>query len=284
MRLNITQIDAFADRLFEGNPAAVMPLPSWLPDDMLQRIAAENNLSETAFYTEQLPDGVLRPSEADAAYHLRWFTPAIEVNLCGHATLATAGQLFDDRHPDARQLSFWTMSGWLHVTRGQNTGELVMDFPTEPLVELPGDDETLALAQAALGVAAERAMRATDLVLVLPHESDVRSVAPDFTALSRLPVRGVIITAPADQEDTGQKDIDFVSRWFSGFAGIGEDPVTGSAHSQIAPYWAERLGRDRLVARQLSARGGTVSCAVKGDRVSLGGRYHRYLDGTVTLP
>jgi PhzF family phenazine biosynthesis protein len=272
------QIDAFADQVFRGNPAAVMPLPSWLPDPVLQNLAEENNLSETAFYVDRLPAGVAAPPGSDAAYHLRWFTPAIEVDLCGHATLATAGHLFDDVHPEARRIAFWTRSGWLHVSRGGVDGELVMDFPAERLAAVPAGDPVAAAALAALGVAAEAAMRGTDLFFVVRDAAVVRSVTPDFTALSRLPVRGVVVTAPGDGV------VDFVSRWFGAGAGVGEDPVTGSAHSQIAGYWARRLGRNRLTARQLSARGGTVSCEVDGERVRLGGSYRRYLDGTATIP
>ncbi|MDG4830786.1 PhzF family phenazine biosynthesis protein [Solwaraspora sp. WMMD1047] len=289
MRIRLVQIDAFADRPFEGNPAAVMPLPWWLPDALLHRIAAENNLSETAFYTDALPAGVDRPDGSDGAYHLRWFTPAVEVDLCGHATLAAAGQLFDDRHPDGGRLSFWTRSGWLHVRRGDRDGLLVLDFPAEPLTPVPAGDPLLSAASTALGVTTPHALRGTDLFLVLPEPAAVRAVTPDFSALARLPIRGVAVAAPGDGTGggdgggSGGDGFDFVSRWFGGNSGVGEDPVTGSAHSQLAPYWAARLGRRRLTARQLSARGGTVVCEVDGDRVRLAGTYHRYLDGMVTI-
>jgi PhzF family phenazine biosynthesis protein len=279
MFVRLLQIDAFADQIFHGNPAVVMPLPSWLPDPVLQSIAAENNLSETAFYVDRLPVGVEPATGSDGVYHLRWFTPAIEVDLCGHATLATAGHLFDDVHPDGRRLSLWTRSGWLHVRRGHRDGELVMDFPAEPLEPVPAGETTAVAALTALGVPAEAALRGTDLFFVLHDETTVRGLTPDFASLSALPVRGVAVTAPGDDEG-----VDFVSRWFGAWAGIAEDPVTGSAHSQIAPYWARRLGRARLTARQLSARGGTVTCEVHGDRVGLGGTYRRYLDGIATIP
>lgn len=272
MQLRLVQIDAFTDRVLAGNPAAVMPLPDWLPDPTLQALALENNLSETAFYTETLPDGV--PPRAVPSYHLRWFTPATEVDLCGHATLAAAGQLFDDTHPDARALAFWTRSGWLLVERSGTGEELVMDFPAGVLA--PADEPRAA---AAVGVAPVEQWRDADLVLVVADETTVRAARPDFSVLADLPVRGVVVTAPADQDG-----VDVASRWFGAGAGLFEDPVTGSAHSQIAPYWAERLGRSRMVARQVSARGGTVTCEVVGDRVRLGGAYCRYLDGTVTLP
>lgn len=270
MDLRLIQIDAFGDGVLTGNPAAVMPLPHWLPDEVLQRIAAENNLSETAFYTAMLPADVARPD--CPAYHLRWFTPQAEVDLCGHATLATAGHLYDDVHPGADEIRFWTRSGWLPVTRSDRPGELVLDFPAGRLA--PAD---VAGGPAALGVEAEAELRDADLVLVVRNEAAVRSARPDFAALATLPVRGVVVTAPGD-------DVDFVSRWFGAGVGQFEDPVTGSAHSQIAPYWAERLGRTDLVARQLSARGGTVRCRVDGDRVRLTGAHHRYLDGVATIP
>jgi phenazine biosynthesis protein PhzF family len=278
VRLRLIQIDAFADRLFEGNPAAVMPLPSWLPEEVLQAVAAENNLSETAFYVADLPPGVAPPPGGEPAYHLRWFTPQVEVDLCGHATLATAGHLFDDVHPDAERLHFWTRSGWLAVARRAD-GRLELDFPAGRLRPVPADDPTSAAAVAALGIDPQERMVDTDLVYVLRDAAQVRAVVCDFTGLRDLPVRGVVVTAPGDEVG-----VDFVSRFFGAAAGLFEDPVTGSAHSQIAPYWARRLGRSRLTARQLSARGGTIGCAVDGDRVRLSGGYRRYLDGEVTLP
>jgi PhzF family phenazine biosynthesis protein len=275
MQLRLVQLDAFADRVFGGNPAAVMPLPHWLPDPTLQRIAAENNLSETAFYTADLPAAADRPGVDAPAYHLRWFTPATEVDLCGHATLATAGQLFDDAHPDADTLAFWTRSGWLLVRRGDAPRSLTMDFPAGELRPAAPDP---ALASA-LGVAPVEWHRDTDLVLVLSDAAAVRAATPDFAVLARLPLRGVVVTAPGDEPG-----VDVVSRWFGARAGLFEDPVTGSAHSQFAAYWAARLGRDTFHARQLSARGGAVGCRVVGDRVHLTGGYVRYLDGMVTLP
>ncbi|WP_422770251.1 PhzF family phenazine biosynthesis protein [Plantactinospora sp. WMMC1484] len=279
MRLRLIQIDAFADRVFQGNPAAVMPLPAWLPDPLLQAIAEENNLSETAFYTADLPADAAPPPGDDPAYHLRWFTPAVEVDLCGHATLATAGHLFDDVHPDARRLLFWTRSGWLPVGRGDRDGELELSFPAGRLRVVPDGDETATVAATALGIQPEHSFRDTDLVYVVRSAAEVRAIAADFTVLAGLAVRGAVVTAPGDGDG-----VDFVSRWFGAGAGAFEDPVTGSAHSQIAPYWAERLGRTWLTARQLSARGGTVHCDVDGDRVRLRGSYRRYLDGAVTIP
>lgn len=267
--LPLIQIDAFAERLFEGNPAAVMPLPGWLDDALLQQLALENNLSETAFL---VADDLADP--AAPAYQLRWFTPAVEVDLCGHATLASAGYLLDDVHPMADRVRFTTRSGWLTVERAPS-GELSMDFPAE--VPVPTEPDPALVA--ALGVTPVEVLRATDVIVVVERAEDVRDLRPDLTALAGFPERGVMVTAPGGPNT----DVDFVSRWFGCHAGVAEDPVTGSAHSQAAPYWSARLGRSELVARQLSARGGTVGCRVAGDRVVLTGRYRRYLVGTVHL-
>lgn len=282
MRLPLVQIDAFADAPFTGNPAAVMPLPHWLPDTVLLQLAEENNLSETAFLVSALPTGVDPPEPAEPSYHLRWFTPSIEVTLCGHATLASAAYLFADRHPTADRLWFHSRSGWLTVRRDPaDPGLLELDFPADDLREVPADPAVLT----ALGLTAaevEVVFQSLDLVVVVRDAPRVAELTPDHSALSRLAEqRGVIVTAPGPGGPTGA---DIVSRWFGAGAGVGEDPVTGSAHSQIAPYWAGRLGRDVLRARQLSRRGGELRCQVVGDRVRIAGRYRRYLDGTVQLP
>lgn len=273
MEIRLLQIDAFADDLFGGNPAAVMPLTHWLDERVLQSLANENNLSETAFYVPKLPDGVIAQQDAPA-YHLRWFTPVTEVDLCGHATLATAAHLFEDVHPRAQSLQFWTRSGWLSVQRG-GRGVFVMDFPAKSLRPIEPD----ARIESALGAHATAAFRGTDLIYILESPDEVRHLTPDFTVLGQLDVRGLIVTAAG-----GGAGIDFVSRWFGAQAGVREDPVTGSAHSQIAPHWARELGRTELTARQVSARGGTVGCTVVDDRVHLAGTCRRYLDGTVTIP
>ncbi len=271
--VDLIQVDAFADRLFEGNPAAVMPLDGWLDDRLLQQLAAENNLSETAFTVPLAHDA--SPLAGAPAYALRWFTPEVEVDLCGHATLATAAYLFEDRHPCAAALAFSTRSGWLVARRG-GPDEIVLDFPAEPPVPVAPDPVVVA----ALGVAVVETLRATDLVYVVATAGEVRDLTPALGPLLRMDARGVVVTAPGDPGS----GFDFVSRWFGPPAGIPEDPVTGSAHVQTAPYWAGRLGRTRLRARQLSARGGTVGCAVVGDRVELTGSYVRYLTGRVRLP
>lgn len=273
MKLDLFQIDAFTTKPFEGNPAAVMPLTDWLDDEVLQQLAEENNLSDTAFYTSLLPEGIPPADPNHPAYQLRWFTPAVEVDLCGHATLATAAQIFEDRHPGADRLQFWTRSGWLTVDRGPR-GTLSMDFPAEPPTETTADPDVLR----ALGIPVRETLCATDLVYVAESERDIASMTPDYSVISGLTVRGVVVTARSDTDG-----VDFVSRWFGAAAGVKEDPVTGSAHSQIAPYWANALGRNDLVGRQLSARGGTVHCTVVGDRVLLSGGYRRYLAGTVEI-
>jgi PhzF family phenazine biosynthesis protein len=273
VRIPLVQIDAFADTLFEGNPAAVMPLDTWLPDTMLQRIAAENNLSETAFLTTHEESDNPAPDSTQPAYDLRWFTPATEVDLCGHATLAASSYLFDDVHPDVDSLQFSTRSGWLTITRTSD-GLLTMDFPAER--PLPVDVDPLIAR--ALGVEVLEAHRATDLIYTVEDAATVLELSPDLTFLASLPVRGIAVTAPG--EGAG---FDFVSRWFGAQAGVPEDPVTGSAHCQLAPLWAERLGIHDMRARQMSSRGGTVTTNLRGDRVLLSGRCARFLEGAVFL-
>ena len=260
MRLRIFQIDAFTDAVFGGNPAAVCPLESWLDDATLQAIANENNLSETAFLVP-----------GNGAYALRWFTPLAEVDLCGHATLASAHVVFRHLQPDADSVAFETRSGRLAVTRGDDG--LTMDFPALAAnpVEIPAD------LSAGLGVAPEAVFADMDYLALFETEAQVRAIEPDMTALTRLDERrGIIVTAPGE-------DADFVSRFFCPRLGVPEDPVTGSAHCMLAPFWADRLGRTTLRARQVSARGGVVRCTVDGERVRLSGRAAQYLEGTITV-
>jgi PhzF family phenazine biosynthesis protein len=258
MRLPIFRVDAFVlDRPFSGNPAAVVPLEGWLDDDTLRGLAAENNLSETAYFIPG--DGVLP---------LRWFTPATEVDLCGHATLASAHVLF--RHLGARgdRVVFSSRAGDLAVSRD---GErLALDFPARPAAPVapPG-----GLA-AALGARPVETLSAVDLLVVLETEEEVRAAAPDLAALGRLPHRAVIVTAPG-------REVDFVSRFFAPKVGVPEDPVTGSAHCTLIPYWSRRLGRPSLRARQLSPRGGELACEDRGDRVTIAGRARTTLEGTI---
>ena len=262
MRLSLYQVDAFADRLFSGNPAAVVPLDEWLPAETMQAIAAENNLSETAFF---VPEG--------ENYALRWFTPAVEVELCGHATLASAHVILRLLEPGRQRVSFRTLqSGMLTVT---GEGEsLAMDFPvwlSEPC-PLPPD------LPAALGATpVETHRRGHHILAVFAHAEEVAALKPDFAALKRAPAASVLVTAP------GNDGIDFVSRFFAPAFGIDEDPVTGSTHCMLTPYWSKRLGKTRLEARQISRRGGALSCTLNGDRVTLAGRCALYLEGTITV-
>ncbi|MEM6575495.1 MAG: PhzF family phenazine biosynthesis protein [Pseudomonadota bacterium] len=242
------QVDAFASRPFEGNPAAVCPLKSWMDDGLLQAIAEENNLSETAFL---VPDG--------ESFHLRWFTPRSEVDLCGHATLATAHVLFEELGYREPSINFNTRSGRLTVER--HDGALVMDFPAQP----PEPCEALEVLIEGLGVKPVAVLAADDYVVVVESEAVVRSVKPNHALLSEIDRRGAIVTAAGN-------DVDFVSRFFAPALGVPEDPVTGSAHCELAPYWADQLGKNRMTARQLSARSGEVTCELREDRVVLTGQ------------
>jgi len=259
MQLKLFQADAFAERIFHGNPAAVVPLEEWLDDDLLRAIANENNLSETAFF---VPEG--------EAYKLRWFTPEAEVDLCGHATLASAYVLFEHLGFAGEEIVFDSRSGRLRVRRSE--AGLEMDFPACPRREIGIPSGMVE----ALGAKPRQAFEGGDCMVVFGCEDDIRALAPDFRALSRMPGRGVIATAPGD-------DVDFVSRCFFPKLHVDEDPVTGSAHCQMAPYWGERLDSNVLVARQLSARGGTLRCRVAGERVMLAGRVVGFLEGTIRL-
>ena len=256
MQLPLYQVDAFASEVFRGNPAAVCPLGSWLDEALMQRIALENQLSETAFFVRE-----------GGAYRLRWFTPSEEVDLCGHATLASAHVLFEELGFDGEELRFLTRSGELRVTRAG--AGYVLDFPARPASPTSGGRELAA----ALGAPAPLEVHEGPYwMAVYPDEAAVRALSPDFKALALLPP--VIATAPGT-------DVDFVSRFFAPSFGVDEDPVTGSAHCTSTPYWAERLGRDELVARQVSARGGELRCALRGDRVAVAGDAVLYLRGTI---
>lgn len=257
MKIPIFQIDAFADRLFAGNPAAVCPLEKWLDDVRMQAIAAENNLSETAFFVR-----------AGDGYELRWFTPAREVDLCGHATLASAFVIFEYIDRAAESIRFQTRSGELVVRR--NGDLLAMDFPVRP----PKRCEGHSALEKALGKAPRELWLARDYMAVYDSEDDVRGLSPDLRAMMAVDCFAVIVTAPGT-------DADFVSRFFAPGSGVPEDPVTGSSHCTLVPYWEGRLGKTSFRARQVSARGGELWCELQGDRVSISGRAVRYLEGSI---
>jgi PhzF family phenazine biosynthesis protein len=260
MRIPMYQVDAFTDKLFAGNPAAVCPLQEWLPDDQLQAIALENNLSETAFF---VPDG--------DGYNLRWFTPATEVELCGHATLATAFVVMTELTPDKREVRFQTRSGKLVVAR--EGGKLMMNFPARPPAECKPHADLIA----GLGGTPEKVLAARDYLVVYRTEAEVRALKPKMDLLAQMDRFAVIATAPGDK-------VDFVSRFFAPAKGVPEDPVTGSAHCTLIPYWAERLGRTELHALQVSRRGGELWCRLLGDRVSMSGYAVRFLTGIIEVP
>ncbi len=255
-------VNAFSREPFAGNPAGVCPLDAWLPDDLMQRIAAENGLSETAFFV----------ANGDH-YDLRWFTPTAEVKLCGHATLASSHVLLAHLGVRTGSLEFRTLSGPLFVSGELDARRYVLDLPSQP-----GEAcEAPAGLVAALGATPRELIVTDDLLVLLDSAKQVKALAPDFAALARLKLRGIIVTAPGD-------DCDFVSRFFAPAVGVDEDPVTGSAHCKLTPYWAERLGREQLHARQVSARGGELFCTLAGDRVELAGHACDYLRGEIEIP
>ncbi len=259
MKLKQYQVDAFTDKVFGGNPAAVIPLSSWLDDSLLQAIAEENNLSETAFFVS-----------TENGFHLRWFTPVKEVRQCGHATLAAAHVIFDILGYSKQVILFETLSGKLLV---EKKGEgLEMDFPSCPPTAIE-PSETLVQA---LGLRPMEVLVADDYVAVFDSEATICGIVPNQYLLGQLDFRGVIITAPG-------VDVDFVSRFFAPKYGIPEDPVTGSAHCELAPYWANKLGKNILTAKQVSKRGGNITCEVKADRVFLSGRAVTFMEAEIGI-
>jgi len=262
MKQKIYQVDAFADRIFSGNPAAICPLDHWLHEEEMQKIAMENNLAETAFYVK-----------AGDQYQIRWFTPSTEVDLCGHATLASAFILFDQEGYGGNVIHFFShRSGDLFVRKD---GEwLILDFPADPCVSTPLTQEILD----GFDRKPKKAFKGkTDLMLVFDDEQDVRNIIPKFRAISQFKCRGVIITAKGE-------DVNFVSRFFAPQSGIDEDPVTGSSHTTLIPYWAGQLQKMEMTARQLSFRGGFLQCRNLGDRVEIGGKCKLYMTGEIFLP
>lgn len=261
MNLRMYQIDAFTDRVFAGNPAAVCPLAgNRLTDEAMQNIAMENNLAETAFCMEE--DGRLR---------IRWFTPETEIDLCGHATLASAYALFELEGYPADTVSFESRSGTLTVRK--DGGFLTMNFPTDTLRRVEPTD---ALRTAFDSEPVEFYRGRSDYLLVYKTAREIRGLRPNLERIRTLDARGVIVTAPGE-------DIDFVSRFFAPQVGIAEDPVTGSAHTTLTPYWSRRLGKDELSAAQLSKRGGSIRCRASGERTEISGQARLYLTGTIEI-
>ncbi len=261
MQLKMFQVDAFTDKLFSGNPAGIVPLETWLPDDTMQAIAMENNVAETAFF---VPSG--------DGYALRWFTPETEVDLCGHATLASAHVLFEQLGHKGARIDFKTRkAGTLTVTR--DGAKLALDFPARPA-------KPVAMSPAvatALGKPPRELLKARDYLAVYDNAADVVGLAPDFAAVAKLDAFAVIVTAP------GRDGVDFVSRFFAPAKGVPEDPVTGSAHCTLVPFWAERLGKTTLEARQVSRRGGALTCKLSGERVIMSGKAVLFMSGTITV-
>jgi PhzF family phenazine biosynthesis protein len=268
MEIPLYQVDAFTEHVFYGNPAAVCPLAGWLPEDTMQAIALENNLPETAFLVE----------DADA-YRLRWFTPAVEVQLCGHATLAAAHVVFTRLHPDWREVTFHSPSGPLTCRRRGD--RLQLDFPALSWETIEPSAVPTALLAGLAPASAVEVVGSIDYIVVLADEQDLRSLQPDLSRLSELDLRGVVVTAPS-------RAADFCSRFFGPKLGIPEDPITGSAHCALVPYWADRLGREGLQAVQYSTRLGAerairVNCQHRGSRVLLDGSARLYLEGLIHL-
>ena len=259
MELAIYQIDAFADKIFEGNPAAVCPLKEWLPDETMQAIAAENNLSETVFFVE-----------TEAAYHIRWFTPLFEVDLCGHATLASAYVIFEILGCEKDEIVFESKSGLLTVRKKDNCFEL--DFPAQPAVLC----ETPQILIDAFGQTPLYCLKRDDYILVFENEQIIENANPDLLKLLKADLRGVMITAPSQKYD-------FVLRFFAPKYGINEDPVTGSALTQLVPYWAEKLAKKAMFVKQISKRGGESHCKLSGDRVRIAGKAVKFMSGIIEI-
>lgn len=259
MKLPIFQIDAFADQKFRGNPAAVVILPEWLPDETMQAIAQENNLAETAFVVH-----------TEKSNELRWFTPEVEIDLCGHATLASAYVLFNHGYVNGQTVSFSYQGGILSVSREGDL--LTLDFPSRPAEPI----DTIPALDKILGNKPAQVLAARDMLVIFEKQSDIVSLQPDFIAIKELDYHAVIVSAPGE-------DCDFVSRFFAPRAGIQEDPVTGSSHCTLIPYWSNRLDKKELHAKQLSKRGGELFCKYLGERVSISGRAVEYLSGEIYI-
>ncbi|MEK6782557.1 MAG: PhzF family phenazine biosynthesis protein [Bacteroidota bacterium] len=260
MTIKLYQIDAFADNIFSGNPAAVCPLDNWLPNETLQKIAMENNLAETAFYVNE-KEGL----------RIRWFTPTIEVDLCGHATLATAFVLFNYENYSGDKIVFNSRSGPLMVTRSGDV--LTLNFPVDTLKEAP----SLPELEKGLGIKPMQTFKGkTDYMLVFENEDQIKNMSPDFKLIGTIEARGIIVTAKGNT-------VDFVSRFFGPQSGMDEDPVTGSAHTSLSAYWAKVLNKTEFTAIQLSKRQGKLKCKLVGDRVEISGTAKLFLVGTISI-
>jgi PhzF family phenazine biosynthesis protein len=262
MKINITQLDAFTEKLFGGNPAAVCILPEWLEDNLMQQIALENNLRETAFIVKEA-----------TGYRIRWFTPVVEVDLCGHATLASAKVLFGEQEFPGNEIVFNSKSGILKVKK-EASGKLTLNFPVTPFE--PVDDPPENILKGLKVKNATIYKGSFDYMAVLENQQQVSALDPDFNLLSTLPSRGLVVTAKGEEAD-------FVSRCFFPQSGINEDPVTGSAHTMMTPYWVRELGKNKLSAIQLSARKGFLDCELAGDRVYMSGDVVVYLRGEIEV-
>lgn len=261
MKLPVYQVDAFAEKVFKGNPAAIIPLEDWLEEDLMQQIAMENNLSETAYIVK-----------TDTGYHIRWFTPEYEIDLCGHATLASAYVIKNFLEPHIAEIHFTTQKAGV-LKASAKDGMYTLDFPARMPVSSDVPEKLLP----SLGISnAVEVLRSRDYFVVLPNEEAVRNVEPDYTLMKELDTIGVIVTAKGHEADV-------VSRCFYPGAGIPEDPVTGSAHCNIVPYWSEKLGKTTLFCQQLSARGGDLQCELEGDRVLMSGKCALFLQGEINL-
>jgi len=259
MKISIFQVDAFTSELFCGNPAAVCPLESWIDDKILQSIAYENNLSETAFFVRE-SDG----------YRIRWFTPTCEVDLCGHATLASAYIIFNELDSTVSNIKFFSNSGELNVTK--NSDLISLDFPSLP----PKISQNPEKIYSAFNIKPIEVLEAEDYLLIYESQEQIESILPDLNVLRDIDLRGVIVSSKGN-------DCDFVSRFFAPKYGIDEDPVTGSAHCTLIPYWSEKLGKKKLHAKQLSKRGGELFCEMKNNRVRISGRAVKYLSGEIEI-
>ncbi|HUI72572.1 MAG TPA: PhzF family phenazine biosynthesis protein [Spirochaetia bacterium] len=260
MRLTLYQVDAFTGKLFSGNPAAVCPLEQWLPVELMRNIARENNLSETAFVVPEGND-----------FWIRWFTPSVEVDLCGHATLASGHVYFHHRQFPGNEIRFHSRSGLLRVRRQNDL--LTLDFPADPATKI----ELFPELTAGFNIKPKEGYRGkTDFLLVYEDESQIADLAPDFRAIAKVDARGVIVTARG-------RSVDFVSRFFGPQSGVDEDPVTGSAHTTLTPYWSTVLGKKELTAMQLSSRRGSLQCKYLGDRVEISGKAMTYLIGEIDV-